>query len=185
MTTAIALSSPADSPIKALAIQAYARLSERTQREYARAIRSYWQFSGGQLDRETVQAYAAREKARGIAAVSVNQPGLLEKRVRARRKPKGNQGKNSTRSYPAHGATLANGFDRSTETFVAISLWLSEPREPQRSEQAADRRADEIRLRADAPQPRAEERAGCHDAIPNQIVCAVCAGPNLRRSFEK
>lgn len=73
MTSAIALRETTNSPVKALAIQAYARLSSRTQKEYTRAIESYWQYSGGRLDRETVQAYAAREKARGIAAVSVNQ----------------------------------------------------------------------------------------------------------------
>src|SRR5262245_38880596 len=57
------------------------------------------------------------------------------------------------------------------------------PPEPDGAERAADGRADEIGLRADAPKPRAKKGASRDNAVADEVVGSVGARPELRRGL--
>src|ERR1019366_4124504 len=61
-----------------------------------------------------------------------------------------------------------------------IFLPVNKPPEPDRSQRAADGRADKIRLRTHAPQPRAEKGTARHRAVADEIIRAVSPRAKLR-----
>ena len=54
-------------------------------------------------------------------------------------------------------------------------------REPNRSQAAAHRCTDGVRLRVDASQLRTEERAGRYDGIAHRVISITGAGAKFRR----
>ena len=63
-------------------------------------------------------------------------------------------GKNGEGPQPVQGPNLAEAFSQSNSN---MTLAPDEPREPDGSKESAQGRADEVGLRAEAPQPRAEQ----------------------------
>lgn len=78
----------------------------------------------------------------------------------------------------AGSAPKPNAWHRRLLFVGRFRLPVNEPPEPEGSQRAADRRAQKIRLRADVPQPRAEQGSARDGAVADEIVRAV--GPRAQ-----
>src|ERR1039458_4817607 len=68
-------------------------------------------------------------------------------------------------------------------TRLIVFLPVNKPPEPDRSQRAADGRADKIRLRTHAPQPCAEKGTARHRAVADEIIRAVSPRAQFRRGL--
>lgn len=53
--------------------------------------------------------------------------------------------------------------------------------EPESTESPAQRRTEEVDLGTNAPQPGPQQRAGCREAIADEVICSVGAGAQIGR----